>query len=184
MSENDEIFIVEPDEDLSVLLTRNFKEYGFENICVIDAPRDDVKHRTILLGSSENNGCAAYIQKPYTFATLVSKIRYISNASQQPDIIKMGPYVLNRIQNNLEGGALKDPVKLTEKERDILIYLHNEKPNEVSKQDLLDKVWGYNPDIETRTLETHIYRLRQKIENDPSHPKFLITKESGYTLDI
>ncbi|MAZ77032.1 MAG: hypothetical protein CMH31_07025 [Micavibrio sp.] len=73
-------------------------------------------------------------------------------------------------------------VILTEKERNILLLLHAAGDFPVSREKMLKEIWNYVPDIETHTLETHIYRLRQKIEQDPSEPKILVTEEKGYRL--
>lgn len=74
------------------------------------------------------------------------------------------------------------PVRLTEKEVAILCLLKESAPSSASRQVLLEKVWAYAEGVETHTIETHIYRLRQKIEDDPSNPKILITKDDGYTV--
>lgn len=73
-------------------------------------------------------------------------------------------------------------VPLTEKESEILTYLHSNKPDTIPKNTLLKSVWEYADSVETHTLETHIYRLRQKIEQDPANPEILLTKENGYTV--
>jgi hypothetical protein len=75
-------------------------------------------------------------------------------------------------------------VRLTEKERDILCYLYQKENNEAQRDELLDTIWGYAEGIETHTLETHIYRLRKKIENNPAEPEILITDGSSYKLVI
>lgn len=73
-------------------------------------------------------------------------------------------------------------ILLTEKERNILLFLADRDKGAVKKDDLLHEIWNYAPDLETHTLETHIYRLRQKIEGDPTNPKILITENDGYRL--
>jgi DNA-binding response OmpR family regulator len=74
-------------------------------------------------------------------------------------------------------------IALTEKECDILLALYDAGGKAVSRQDLLDQVWGYASTVETHTLETHIYRLRQKLEEDAANPVLLVTREDGYALD-
>ena len=73
-------------------------------------------------------------------------------------------------------------LRLTEKETAILQYLNRAKGEVVSRDDLLRDVWGYNANVTTHTLETHIYRLRQKIESDPANAKLLLTDAGGYRL--
>lgn len=79
-----------------------------------------------------------------------------------------------------------DPIPLTEKESSLILKLWSakEQGHQASREMLLKEIWGYNADLETHTLETHIYRLRQKIEKDPAHPLILMTVEDGYKLVI
>lgn len=76
----------------------------------------------------------------------------------------------------------KDPVRLTEKEKDILVILQEYAGETVTREILLQEIWGYVDGVETHTLETHIYRLRQKIEEDPAAPVILLTTDAGYKL--
>ena len=69
-----------------------------------------------------------------------------------------------------------------DKETSILKYLYRQGPKTITRDVLLKEVWGYNNRVTTHTLETHIYRLRQKIERDPSNARLLVTEEGGYRL--
>ena len=73
-------------------------------------------------------------------------------------------------------------LRLTEKEAAILRYLHRADQQPVPRETLLKNVWGYNANVTTHTLETHIYRLRQKIENNPAEAQLLVTEGGGYKL--
>lgn len=94
--------------------------------------------------------------------------------------LAVGPYLFYPAESYLESGA--GELRLTEKERDILLALIDADGGVVHRDVLLDQVWGYASGVETHTLETHIYRLRQKIETDPANPAILITSEDGYSL--
>jgi hypothetical protein len=92
--------------------------------------------------------------------------------------------ILNRIHGTFtRNDAQRTPIRLTEKEVAILTFLYKSKGSLVSRRDLLAAVWEYAESVETHTLETHIYRLRQKIETDPSKPDILLTEENGYRVD-
>ena len=73
-------------------------------------------------------------------------------------------------------------IRLTEKETNILKYLYRAGDKSVSREELLAEVWGYNAGVTTHTLETHVYRLRQKIEPDPGNARLLLTEAGGYRL--
>ena len=73
-------------------------------------------------------------------------------------------------------------MRLTEKETAILKYLYRAGEKAVTRDILLNEVWGYNAGVTTHTLETHIYRLRQKIERDPAAASILVTESGGYRL--
>ena len=79
-------------------------------------------------------------------------------------------------------GANARKVRLTEKETAILRFLYRAGQMPVSRETLLQEVWGYNSGVTTHTLETHIYRLRQKIEKDAANPEILVTEAGGYKL--
>ncbi len=102
--------------------------------------------------------------------------------SDFPDRIDLGIYDFMPRENTVHHKKTKQLLRLTDKERDILLTLHHAAGKPVSRQELLDSVWAYAPDVETHTLETHIYRLRQKIETDPAAPSIILTDEQGYRM--
>ncbi len=124
---------------------------------------------------------------PVRFGVLVEAISGYLRQRKQRELLQPISFVgflltprINELKK--EQGGLS--VKLTEKEQDILLYLHSCEGRAVSRQNLLDHVWGYAEGVETHTLETHIYRLRQKIEEDPASPKILVTDNEGYYLNF
>jgi DNA-binding response OmpR family regulator len=98
--------------------------------------------------------------------------------------LAIGPYDLRPAVKVLEMRAGGDKIRLTEKETNILKFLHRAGGAAVPREVLLHEVWGYNSQVSTHTLETHIYRLRQKIEADPSDAQILQTVEGGYCLQL
>ena len=94
---------------------------------------------------------------------------------------QVGPYTFRPTSKNLvDPQGVK--LRLTEKEAAILRYLHRAEQQPVARETLLKHVWGYNANVTTHTLETHIYRLRQKIENNPAEAQLLVTEGGGYKL--
>lgn len=131
-----------------------------------------------------DSGANDYVVKPFNFAVLLARMRAQLRQFEQSEdaIFRMGPYTFRPSQKLLvdeERGSQK--VRLTGKETDILKYLYRA-AGSVSREVLLDQVWGYNASVSTHTLETHIYRLRQKLERDPGNATILITEGGGYRL--
>jgi DNA-binding response OmpR family regulator len=128
-------------------------------------------------------GANDYITKPFRFAVLLTRIRtHLRQHEQSEDAtFTIGPYTFKPASKMLvdEAGG---KVRLTEKETAILKYLYRSGERTITRDVLLSEVWGYNSGVTTHTLETHIYRLRQKIENDPSQAAILVTEAGGYKL--
>lgn len=101
--------------------------------------------------------------------------------SVRPATRDVAGHVLD-MRENLWLRAGGETIRLTEKEVAILCALEDCAPAALSRQALLDRVWAYADGVETHTLETHIYRLRQKIEADPSTPAIIVTVEDGYRI--
>ena len=94
----------------------------------------------------------------------------------------IGPFARFRPSSKLLMHPKGSKVRLTEKETAILRYLYRAGQRPVSREILLQEVWGYNSGVTTHTLETHIYRLRQKVEKDAAVPAILVTEAGGYKL--
>ncbi len=130
----------------------------------------------------EHDGLSTAVDVPLRASRLAAIIKRALQAgvSQQ---LSIGPYKLLP-QEYLLVDESGQGTRLTEKETAILTCLHGKGGVAISRQALLDEVWSYAQGVETHTLETHIYRLRQKIEQDPSEPRLLITTEEGYALAL
>ena len=128
-------------------------------------------------------GANDYVTKPFRFGVLLARIRaHLRNHEQSEDaLFGIGPYSF-RPSAKLLVDAQDRKIRLTEKETAILKFLFRAGPRVVSREVLLSEVWGYNSGVTTHTLETHIYRLRQKIETDPSNAEILVTEAGGYRL--
>ena len=130
-------------------------------------------------------GANDYINKPFKFTILLARIRAQLRQHEQSEdaILALGPYTFQpAIKMLLAEGDRK--IRLTEKETNILKFLYRAPESVVPRDTLLHEVWGYNAGVTTHTLETHIYRLRQKIEADPSNARLLVTESGGYRLAV
>ncbi len=155
--------------------------------------RAGVKSPVIMLTGSDSeadtilgleSGANDYVTKPFVFGVLLARIRaHLRQHEQSEDaVFTIGRYTFRPSAKQLLDEARNEKVRLTEKETSILKYLYRAGGRPVTREQLLDEVWGYNAAVTTHTLETHIYRLRQKIEDDPSNAEILITSAGGYRL--
>ncbi len=128
-------------------------------------------------------GANDYVTKPFRFAVLLARIRaHLRSHEQSEDaVFAIGPYSFRPASKLLVDDRGRK-VRLTEKETNILKYLYRAGAKPVSREELLTEVWGYNAGVTTHTLETHIYRLRQKIEPEPGQARLLLTDAGGYRL--
>lgn len=119
---------------------------------------------------------------PFRPGRLLRKLRRMSAAEENGGRLTVGPFVLIAAEGVLIQADSALSIRLTDKERDILLALARAPERRLDRKVLLETVWGYVEGIETHTLETHIYRLRQKIEPDPTAPRILTTEGQGYGL--
>jgi DNA-binding response OmpR family regulator len=132
-----------------------------------------------------DSGANDYIAKPFRVAELTARLRAQLRVfdNSEDAVFIVGPYTFRPSAKLLLDAARNRKIRLTEKEAAILKYLYRANGMPVARQILLNEVWGYNSAVTTHTLETHIYRLRQKIEPDPTQARLLLTEGGGYRLD-
>jgi DNA-binding response OmpR family regulator len=157
---------------------------GQIDLVIMDVGLPDVDGREavrILLGLE--SGANDYITKPFRFAVLLARIRaqLRQHEASEDAVFAIGPYTF-RPSSKLLLSPKGSKVRLTEKETAILRFLYRAGQKPVSRETLLQEVWGYNSGVTTHTLETHIYRLRQKVEKDAAAPAILVTEAGGYKL--
>jgi len=157
------------------LIRRN----GFKSPIIMLTGNDSDADMILGLDAGAND----YITKPFKFAVLLARIRAQLRQHEQSEdaVFTVGPYTFKPSSKMLiekDGGK----IRLTEKETSILKFLYRRGEKVVTRDVLLEEVWGYNAGVTTHTLETHIYRLRQKIERDPSNAEILVTETGGYKL--
>ena len=159
-------------------LCREFRNGGVTCPILLLTARDSDEDVIKGLDSGAND----HIAKPFRFAVLAARIHAHLRSHEQSEeaVYRIGPYTFRPSAKVLIEPAGKK-IRLTEKETNILKFLHRSGET-VPRETLLHEVWGYNPAVTTHTLETHIYRLRQKIEADPSRARLLVTESGGYRL--
>jgi DNA-binding response OmpR family regulator len=156
--------------------------------------RHGVKVPIIMLTGSDDesdvvrgldSGANDYIAKPFRMAELLARLRAQLRIFENSEdaVFSIGPYTFRPAAKLLQDPARNRRIRLTEKEAAILKFLYRAGTRAVARQVLLNEVWGYNAAVTTHTLETHIYRLRQKIEPDPGNARLLLTEGGGYRLD-
>jgi DNA-binding response OmpR family regulator len=130
-------------------------------------------------------GANDYITKPFKFPVLLARMRaqLRQHELSEDAIFVLGPYTFKPSLKILVTADDKK-IRLTEKETNILKFLYRSTEDVVPRDILLHEVWGYNAGVTTHTLETHIYRLRQKIEPDPGKARLLVTENGGYRLSL
>lgn len=130
-----------------------------------------------------DSGANDYCTKPFKFSVLLARVRaHLRSFEQSEDAtFQVGPYEFRPSMKTLTREDERK-IRLTEKETNILKYLYRAGTKSVPREELLSEVWGYNAAVTTHTLETHIYRLRQKIEPDPANARLLVTEAGGYRL--
>lgn len=181
--------IIDSDPVSRRAIEAKLRQFGLGEFCAVCAeePAEDTK-AAIWIGV-EGEQAPAHIAaadifiKPIRIGAVLERIER-HRAAQKNRLagaeIHLGSYILSPLENLLTRG--REEIRLTDKERRILEVLIRAAGESVDRRALLDQVWGYAEAVETHTLETHIYRLRQKIEKDPANPQLLLTDGQGYRV--
>jgi len=161
-------------------LTKNLRLAGYKKPIIILIKQNS----NLDIPDDQNHKVDEHIIKPFRYPVLLKSIETQLHKFKKSENTQysIGNYAFKPNSKILESNESRS-IRLTEKENNILKFLYKNSGNTVSRETLLYEVWGYNSKVTTHTLETHIYRLRQKIEDDPSNACFLITEPGGYKLN-
>lgn len=175
-----------------ILLDIGLPDMDGRDVCRL-LRRNGVKSPVIMLTAADtdadtilglDSGANDYITKPFRLGILLARIRAHIRQHERSDdaVFTIGPYSFQPSAKLLVDEQKNKKIRLTDKETAILKYLYRSGSRVISRDTLLDEVWGYNAGVTTHTLETHVYRLRQKIEPDPTQARILVTEAGGYRL--
>ena len=122
------------------------------------------------------------VARPMRLGALLARIEAHWSESDSSEVHQLGPYAFVPAEQLLRDAKSDTVIRLTELERKLLLYLAAANGASVGREQLLAHVWGYTAGVDTHTVETHIWRLRQKIETDDPASRFLVTEPEGYRL--
>ena len=176
-----------------ILLDVGLPDIGGREVCR-RLRESDIRAPIIMLTAASSDadailglesGANDYVGKPFRLGVLLARIRAQLRQYERSEdaVFSIGPFSFRsgaKVLIDIERGGR---VRLTEKEAAILKFLLRAGPTVVARDVLLNEVWGYNSGVTTHTLETHVYRLRQKIERNPSNAQLLVTESGGYRLN-
>ena len=176
----------------SIILDVNLPDGDGRDFCAKVRKQGHTMPIIMLTGASDEGdvvsgldaGANDYIAKPFRVNELLARLQAQLRLfdTSESAVFTIGRFTFRPASKSLIGPD-KKRIRLTAKEVDILKFLYRHARRVVSRQVLLDEVWGYNASVTTHTLETHVYRLRQKIEVDPTSCRLLMTAPGGYRLD-
>jgi DNA-binding response OmpR family regulator len=160
-------------------LCRSLRRSGVRVPIVLLATADRAADRETALAA----GASDYLTKPFRIGDLLARLRAQLRQGDGGDdsVVTIGPYAFQANARLLRDAGGAKQVRLTDKEAAILDFLYRA-GKAIGRDILLGEVWGYNTGVTTHTLETHVYRLRRKIERDPAKAEILVTEPGGYRL--
>tara|TARA_Y100000589_G_scaffold147277_1_gene140867 strand:+ start:2048 stop:2731 length:684 start_codon:yes stop_codon:yes gene_type:complete len=174
----------------AIILDANLPDMDGREVCCV-MRQNGIRSPIIILSGVDSDierdreaGANDYIAKPFRMGVLLTRLRALIRQHERCDdaVLTIGPYTFQPADKFLLNTANNKMVRLTDKETAIIKHLYRAGEQMVGRDVLLDKIWGYGANVTTHTLETHVYRLRQKIEHDPSSAQILVTEPGGYRL--
>jgi DNA-binding response OmpR family regulator len=184
--------VIKTDRVDLILLDVGLPDMDGRDLCRV-MRRSGVRCPIVMLTAAESDadavlgldsGANDYVTKPFRLSVLLARLRAQLRQHEQSEdaIFTIGPYTFRPSAKLLTDAGGRKKIRLTEKETAILKYLYRAGDKVIGRETLLGEVWGYNAGVTTHTLETHVYRLRQKIEREPSKAEILVTEPGGYRL--
>ena len=176
----------------AIVLNLDLPDIDGREVCRL-MRKNGVKSPIIMISDADNDadtilglesGANDYVAKPFRIRVLLARLRAQIRQHEQSEyaVFRIGQYSFRPGAKLLLDNETNKTVSLTDKETAIIKFLYFSNGKVVSREVLLDEVWGYKAGMATHTLETHVYRLRQKIERDPSKSALLVTEQNGYRL--
>ncbi len=134
---------------------------------------------------TEQNSLNISLKKPFSLMHFVDILRSANNKldNSKDGYLSFGSYELHPLEKEIKNCISNEVIKLTEREVEIIKYLYKFRDIFISKTELQKNVWKYNEDVSTHTVETHIYRLRRKVEKNGAS-QLIITDKGGYKLNM
>jgi DNA-binding response OmpR family regulator len=131
-----------------------------------------------------DSGANDYVTKPFRLSVLLARLRAQIHQHEMSEDASctVGPYIFRPAIKVLQRNDGRKDISLSEKENAILKHLSRAGDTVVSCETLYADIWDYSSGLMTHALQTHIYRLRQKIEENPSKPHILVSEQGGYRL--
>ncbi len=174
------------DKNLTALFTADFPAPDAQAV-VLHLPQNEIDSffqtppdvPVVVLGASHPEADAE-LTLPLNAADLKNTVRRLIDKHQNTPSFETPAFIFTGTTRRLTAKSTQQTIRLTEKETALLVYLYQQSPRLVSKEELLQQVWGYHPNSETHTVETHIYALRQKI--GPEANALIQSSVEGYTL--
>lgn len=175
-------FILQPDTEPDLIILD--EQDSLLKTLAEKYPQTPVLHLCHPHNEKEPRPLVYALAKPLALSALLDAIRTatVLAANSDAGVLKFNRYELYPLQKEIKNCRNQKVIKLTEKETAILQYLYKIKGRIVSKSELLEFVWGYHPDAATHTIETHIYRMRQKVEGHDKNAQLILTEDGGYML--